>query len=159
MDVFDVHLISTNPANEIHQAKGGNDPVVLIFLPIGQLADAKEQLQEEVDKVQELSDTLLQFVIERGRVKQSSQLIDEECSGNVVPADIRHEEFVEFVDQLSFYLREASMLVILRNDHAIKDLDGVAPKLVMMAETKIEDLFHKGDESDLVALNERNSLP
>lgn len=42
--------------------------------------------------------------------------------------------------------------MILRDDHAVKDLDSVVPKLIVVAETKIHDMPDKRVKVRLISL-------
>ena len=152
MHVFDVDLVSSNPANEVHQPQGCHHPIVLEFCSVWELPDVQQQFQEQVHGVKEVGNAGSELVIDRRSVKELAELADEESAGDVVALGFRHEELVELADQLRLDLVEVSGKVVLGDDHAVQDLDGIGSKLIVMAQAQVQNLFNQRDQCDLVTL-------
>ena len=116
MNVFDVHLVTSDFPGEVHEAKCGDDLVVEEFVALGQFPDTDEQFQEHINRGKEFQHSRSKILVNDGRLEKLAELLDEERSRNVVSLMLGDEEFVELIDYFGFYLREIARSRRLRAD-------------------------------------------
>lgn len=73
------------------------------------------------------------LLVDRRLIEQTTKLSHEERPRDVISFAIRHEERIELVDQLVLDLVEMLVLLVLGDDHAVEDVNGIVAELVMMA--------------------------
>ena len=79
-------------------------------------------------------------------------MTNEKCAGDIIALAVGHKQGIQFVDQFVFNAVEALRSVVLGDDHTVEHLNSIFAQLVVVAETKIDDMSHKSVQGSLVIL-------
>lgn len=69
VNVFNVNFIPSDSPNKVHQPERSNDPVILELVSIWQFSHVHQQLQEQINRVEEVRNTLSELIFYVGRLE------------------------------------------------------------------------------------------